>query len=134
MEGGGFEPPKLSRQIYSLIPLTAREPLLKEALDSAFESRACQTKIGGKPRKFAGLGQFDWIRMLVDVRDACRQLLLRKKRGSGAVCRGENAGLRFAQKNLNGAATKSRTRDLLITNQLLYQLSYCGVSFKRRGL
>ena len=23
--GGGFEPPKLSRQIYSLIPLTARE-------------------------------------------------------------------------------------------------------------
>ena len=25
--GGGFEPPKLSRQIYSLIPLTAREPL-----------------------------------------------------------------------------------------------------------
>ena len=27
MEGGGFEPPKLSRQIYSLIPLTAREPL-----------------------------------------------------------------------------------------------------------
>jgi hypothetical protein len=27
VEGGGFEPPKLSRQIYSLIPLTAREPL-----------------------------------------------------------------------------------------------------------
>ncbi len=25
-----------------------------------------------------------------------------------------------------GAATKSRTRDLLITNQLLYQLSYSG--------
>ncbi len=25
-----------------------------------------------------------------------------------------------------GAATKSRTRDLLITSQLLYQLSYCG--------
>ena len=25
--GGGFEPPKLSRQIYSLIPLAAREPL-----------------------------------------------------------------------------------------------------------
>ena len=24
--GGGFEPPKLSRQIYSLIPLAAREP------------------------------------------------------------------------------------------------------------
>ena len=26
----------------------------------------------------------------------------------------------------SGAATKSRTRDLLITNQLLYQLSYTG--------
>ena len=40
--GGGFEPPKLSRQIYSLIPLATREPLQKEALDSAFESSACQ--------------------------------------------------------------------------------------------
>ena len=27
VEGGGFEPPKLSRQIYSLIPLATREPL-----------------------------------------------------------------------------------------------------------
>jgi hypothetical protein len=27
--GGGFEPPKLSRQIYSLIPLAARESRLK---------------------------------------------------------------------------------------------------------
>ena len=25
-----------------------------------------------------------------------------------------------------GAGTKSRTRDLMITNQLLYQLSYAG--------
>ena len=25
---GGFEPPKLARQIYSLIPLATREPLL----------------------------------------------------------------------------------------------------------
>ena len=29
----------------------------------------------------------------------------------------------------NGADTKSRTRDLLITSQLLYQLSYVGVRF-----
>ena len=29
VEGGGFEPPKLARQIYSLIPLATREPLLK---------------------------------------------------------------------------------------------------------
>lgn len=27
---------------------------------------------------------------------------------------------------LNGAGTRSRTRDLLITSQLLYQLSYTG--------
>ena len=42
VEGGGFEPPKLTRQIYSLIPLATREPLQKEALDSAFETSACQ--------------------------------------------------------------------------------------------
>ena len=30
-------------------------------------------------------------------------------------------------KGLCGAATRSRTRDLMITNQLLYQLSYSGV-------
>ena len=28
VEGGGFEPPKLSRQIYNLFPLATREPLL----------------------------------------------------------------------------------------------------------
>ena len=28
---------------------------------------------------------------------------------------------------LDGAGTRSRTRDLLITSQLLYQLSYTGV-------
>ena len=31
VEGGGFEPPKLARQIYSLIPLATREPLRKAA-------------------------------------------------------------------------------------------------------
>lgn len=31
VQGGGFEPPKLSRQIYSLIPLATREPLLEAA-------------------------------------------------------------------------------------------------------
>ena len=29
VEGGGVEPPKLTRQIYSLIPLATREPLQK---------------------------------------------------------------------------------------------------------
>ncbi len=59
--GGGFEPPKLARQIYSLIPLATREPHHQ--------------------------GHF-----------------------------------------ANGAGTKSRTRDLLITSQLLYQLSYTGLT------
>jgi hypothetical protein len=31
VEGGGFEPPKLARQIYSLIPLATREPLRTQA-------------------------------------------------------------------------------------------------------
>ena len=31
VEGGGFEPPKLARQIYSLIPLATREPLREGA-------------------------------------------------------------------------------------------------------
>ncbi len=34
VEGGGFEPPKLARQIYSLIPLATREPLLQEPITS----------------------------------------------------------------------------------------------------
>jgi hypothetical protein len=29
--------------------------------------------------------------------------------------------------NLNGAESRTRTDDLLITNQLLYQLSYFGI-------
>ena len=35
VQGGGFEPPKLSRQIYSLIPLATREPLRKSDAFSA---------------------------------------------------------------------------------------------------
>ncbi len=34
VEGGGFEPPKLTRQIYNLIPLAAREPLQNQAGNS----------------------------------------------------------------------------------------------------
>ena len=56
VEGEGFEPSKLSQQIYSLPPLTARESLQ------------------------------------------------------------------------NGAGERSRTPDLLITSQLLYQLSYASVT------
>ena len=66
VEGAGFEPAKLSRQIYSLIPLATREPL---------------------PDKLAK---------------------------------------RQARKNLSGAGGRNRTPDLLITSQLLYQLSYAS--------
>ncbi len=66
---GGFEPPKLARQIYSLIPLATREP---------------------------------------------------------------HQQFQTSQDRQDGAGTKSRTRDLLITSQLLYQLSYTG-SQQRSG-
>ena len=52
VEGGGFEPPKLTRQIYSLIPLATREPLQKEALDSAFAAKRSQTKFDVKKPSF----------------------------------------------------------------------------------
>ena len=37
--------------------------------------------------------------------------------------------LNYQSANLCGAGTRSRTRDLLITNQLLYQLSYASTIF-----
>ena len=42
VEGGGFEPPKLTRQIYNLIPLAAREPLQNQAGNSEAKPRQCQ--------------------------------------------------------------------------------------------
>jgi hypothetical protein len=35
---------------------------------------------------------------------------------------------RFLFEEINGAGNGTRTRDLLITNQLLYQLSYTGLN------
>jgi hypothetical protein len=32
---------------------------------------------------------------------------------------------------ISGAGDKTRTYDLMITNQLLYQLSYTGIAFER---
>ncbi len=34
VEGGGFEPPKLTRQIYNLLPLATREPLRHFAVNN----------------------------------------------------------------------------------------------------
>ena len=75
--GEGFEPSKLSRQIYSLIPLTARESHL-----------------------------YKYLSPIQPKQHSIYTLSL-------------------------GAGTRSRTRDLLITSQLLYQLSYTG--FLMRG-
>ena len=38
VEGGGFEPPKLTRQIYSLIPLATREPLPNQSPNRALSA------------------------------------------------------------------------------------------------
>ena len=45
VEGGGFEPPKLTRQIYSLIPLATREPLPKKVVHFPRSAASCQQRI-----------------------------------------------------------------------------------------
>ena len=50
VEGGGFEPPKLTRQIYSLIPLATREPLPKDPPRAEFPGSLTQE------RHFMGIG------------------------------------------------------------------------------
>ena len=68
VEGGGFEPPKLTRQIYSLIPLAAREPLQKAAVDSAFGPTPCQTiQVTNEKLKHCGL------RSLLPVTSTCHK-------------------------------------------------------------
>ncbi len=76
VQGGGFEPPKLSRQIYSLIPLATREPLPKSRSFSAADPTLSTTSLF--------------------------------------------QGAKF------GAGERNRTPNLLITSQLLCQLSYAS--------
>ncbi len=42
VEGDGFEPSKLTRQIYNLLPLATREPLQKQARNFAAFDYQCQ--------------------------------------------------------------------------------------------
>jgi hypothetical protein len=42
VEGGGFEPPKLSWQIYSLLPLATREPLHSSAAYIIYAFALCK--------------------------------------------------------------------------------------------
>ena len=44
VEGGGFEPPKLARQIYSLIPLATREPLPQDPPRAEFPGSLTQER------------------------------------------------------------------------------------------
>ena len=57
VEGGGFEPPKLARQIYSLIPLATREPL-QEGAHSHYAPLGCQPLYGGKLQQLT----HSWVR------------------------------------------------------------------------
>lgn len=101
-----------SRQIYSLIPLATREPLrANEAAYCPREDTSCQHRNNNIPLKFHDLH---------NLTQASHDLALNFKRIKKP---GEN----FLGFSINyGAGTKSRTRDLLITSQLLYQLSYAG--------
>ncbi len=42
VEGGGFEPPKLSWQIYNLLPLATREPLHSSATYNIHRALLCK--------------------------------------------------------------------------------------------
>ena len=84
VQGDGFEPSKLSRQIYSLIPLATREPLLRESAFSNSDPLVSTCFFN------------------------------------------ENTKLQQKASIKSGAGDRSRTYDLLITSQLLYQLSYAS--------
>ena len=90
--GGGFEPPKLARQIYSLIPLATREPLRKGAHSLDLDP-LCQ-RAGGNSALLAALAN-----------DGCH-----------CVCDNWQAFLRQDEMEL----AKESNPDRLITNQLLY--------------
>ena len=80
-----------SRQIYSLFPLTAREPL-PEIQSQYFPVFSLNCQIHRQLSKGTYPGKY----------------------------------LKFYE---TGAGDRLRTRDLLITNQLLYQLSYASLCF-----
>ena len=56
VEGGGFEPPKLARQIYSLIPLATREPLRKGAHSLDVDTLCQQAWKGNSAPSRRGIG------------------------------------------------------------------------------
>ncbi len=59
---------------------------------------------------------------------------LRLTRRAGSCCIRSKKSPRLRRAFLIGAGSKNRTRDLMITNQLLYQLSYAGEMRQGREL
>lgn len=52
VQGGGFEPPKLSCQIYSLIPLATREPLQKADRVGFLEKWSWREELNPRPADY----------------------------------------------------------------------------------
>ncbi len=94
---------RLSRQIYSLIPLTTREPLLQHAKHDLRR----QAKLSTNGRNY-------FLQQPLTV------LSFR------CLSAAPNHPALLVLVPHYGAATRSRTLDLLITSELLYQLSYGG--------
>ena len=101
VEGSGFEPLKSKQQIYSLPPLAAREPLQNWKPHILLDSPLTVNK--KRPK-------------------SCLSHTFREQ-GLGRFCMQRQPQPRLFK---YGAGTMNRTRDLLITSQLLYQLSYAG--------
>ncbi len=61
--GAGFEPAKLSRQIYSLIPLATREPHLTTTLfySGAFQSQAVDSADSAESLLLRAVLYFEWL-------------------------------------------------------------------------
>ena len=143
MEGGGFEPPKLSRQIYSLIPLATREPLRKAAhcpdganpcqpvsSNKIINLQACATA-ATSPRQRPGIEHF--LAAPTPLRQAMPvnwESVFLKIPSSGQ--RAPEQGVKYrvsgSKSEGNGAGERNRTPDRLITSQLLYLLSYASNS------
>ena len=148
--GGGFEPPKLSRQIYSLIPLATREPQQKSFLTAnPFDltttstrgwitpgSLPCALRVSAKALLKSAPGKFveppklsrqsacgannRAARSLWPLGNPSKQQKVGHFQSPTPPCQQHVITRRYK----NGAGDRSRTYDLLITSQLLCQLSY----------
>ena len=127
-----------SRQIYSLLPLATREPL--RYVGCRFRRRVLLS--GVLPFRFRGgisippedppRAEDQVQTWVVEVVVAAGSVLRVPGCGFGAASSVSRASaVRFSSDSTarrDGAGGGARTRDLLITNQLLYQLSYASLN------